>query len=45
MREKEGEWGEEEEEEVKRKATEKQMWFNEAALAHSWRQRPENMSD
>lgn len=45
MREKEGEQGEKEEEEVKRKAMEKQMWFTEAALARSWRQRPESMSD
>lgn len=45
LREKEGERGKKEEEEVKSKATEKQMWFTEAALAHSWRQRPESMSD
>lgn len=45
MREKEGERCEKEKEEVKRKATEKQMWFTEAALARSWRQRPESMSD
>lgn len=45
MREKEGERCKKEEEEVRRKASEKQMWFTEAALARSWGQSPESMSD
>lgn len=36
LREKEEERGEKKGEKVKRKATEKQMWFTEAALPHNW---------